>query len=321
MSDLLSVATGDDQVTGHADWVELSCLRSRDGSVSREDLSRAIQRVGHVGDHRVDDRARNLADLAFDELADREATLKDSSTRFLRYPFQLTNKHQVLQYKPRRTERFSDGLVYLFLLTVTRHSMETKQRIHNDIDPTHVFERLCAEVLLHFWGGCDGHSEATIVGTSTRANGSRRFPDSVDGLCRSLREGGGWRASARSPKAGDGGVDLAVWRKFSDGRPGGLVGFAQCKTGVHWRRDLSKLRPRAFCQNYMRSPLLLDPQALYMVPCRVHSDRWIHDTNNANAILFDRCRLVEFGDLITKETRSDSAKWLSKALQDQGVGT
>jgi len=321
MSDLLSVATGDDEVTEHADWVELQCFFKDDASISREDLSRAIQRVGHVVDQRVDDRTRSLADLAFDELADRAATLEASSIQFLRYPFELTNKDEVLRYKPRRTERLSDGLVYLFLLTVTRHSMETKQRVHDHIDPTHVFERLCAEVLLHFWGGRDGHSEATIVGTSGRANGYRRFPTSVDDLCRSLREGGGWKTDARSPKAGDGGVDLAVWRRFSDGRPGALVGFAQCKTGVNWRRDLSKLRPRAFCQNYMSSPLLLDPQALYMVPCRVNRDRWTHDTNNATAILFDRCRLVEYGHLITKSTLADSAKWLSKALRDQGVGT
>lgn len=321
MSDLLSVATGDDEVTEHADWVELQCFFKDDASISREDLSRAIQRVGHVGDHRVDDRARNLADLAFDELADRAATLENSSIRSLRYPFELTNKDQVLRYKPRRRDRLSDGLVYLFLLSVTRHSMEAKQRVHSNIDPTHLFERLCAEVLLQFWGGRDGRTEATIIGTSARANGKRSFFDSVNALCGSLREGGGWKTGARSPKAGDGGVDLAICRRFSDGRPGGLVGFAQCKTGVNWRRDISKLRPRAFCQNYMSSPLLLDPQALYMVPCRVNRDRWAQDTNNATAILFDRCRIVEYGDLITSKTLSDSAKWLVKALRDQGVGT
>jgi len=321
MSDLLNVATGDDQVTEHADWVELQCLFKSDGSVSREDLSRAIQRVGHVGDHRVDDRARNLADLAFDELADREATLAGPASRFLRYPYELVSKDQVLRYKPRRAERLSDGLVYLFLLTVTRHSMEAKKRIHDQVDPTEVFERLCSEVLLHFWGGRDGRAEATIVGTSARASGRQKFPDAVNALCGALREGGGWRKSARSPKAGDGGVDLAVCRKFSDGRQGGLVGFAQCKTGVNWRSYLGTLRPRAFCQNYMNSPLLLDPQAVYMTPGRVNRDRWTHDTNNAGAILFDRCRLVEYGELITQRTRSSCAKWLGKALHHQGVGT
>gem|GEM_PF-3963803 len=135
MSELLGVATGEDQVTHHADWVELQSFLKPDGSISREDLARAIKRVGHA----TPDRARDLADRAFDELADRAATLSHLSVRFLKYPFELVKKDQVLQYTPRRSDRMKHGLVYMFLLTVTRHSMDAKERKHAGIDPTEPF--------------------------------------------------------------------------------------------------------------------------------------------------------------------------------------
>lgn len=317
MPELLAVATGDDQVTEHADWVELQASFNADGSVSREDLARAINRVGQ----RTDDTARDLADLAFEELADREATLSCMQPLALQYPFRLTSRSQVLQWVPRRSARAIHGIAYMFLLGVTRHSMDARRRVHDGIDPTYVFEQLCSEVLLHFWGGPNDRCGTVVIGTSGRKNGHRKFPASIDSLCGSMKEGGGWKADARSPKGGDGGLDLAVWRRFADGRAGGLVGFAQCKTGIHWRRDLGKLSPRAFCSNYMKAPLLLDPQALYMIPCRVSQDRWEHDTRNASAILFDRCRLVEYGDLISRKTFAEAKTWLAGALRDQGVGT
>ena len=63
-----------------------------------------------------------------------------------------------------------------------------------------------------------------------------------------------------APRGGDGKLDLmVVWRKFSDGRPGVLAGFAQCKTGIHWRDHLAKLEPAAFSGKFMRQQLIVSP--------------------------------------------------------------
>ena len=85
MSELLAIATGEDQVTDHADWVELQSFFKDDGSISREDLARAINRVGQV----TADRARDLADRAFEELADRAAALSHLTPRVLSSSFAL----------------------------------------------------------------------------------------------------------------------------------------------------------------------------------------------------------------------------------------
>ena len=323
MSELLWVATGDDEVVGHADWVEVHAMFKADQSASREDLSRAIHRAGTAGvrARATEDRARDLADQAFAELSDRASALGTSGRRrFLQYPFELVENDQVLRFRPlARSRPFERGLLYLFLLAITRHSMDTTKRVCADIDPTKLFERVCAEVLFGFWGGADDRCGKLIVGTARRKEGDHPFPTSVSTLCRLLKEGGEWKKDARSPGAGDAGLDVAVWRRFRDERPGSLVGFAQCKTGENWRRDLAKLRPRAFCGNYMTQPLLIDPQAIYMVPCRINRDRWSEDTRKSEAILFDRCRLVEYGHAIGLENRNDCNEWLDKAVPIRGA--
>jgi len=321
--ELLRVATGTDEVVGHADWVEVRAMSKADQSTSREDLSRAIHRAGTAGDRAraTEDRARDLADQAFAELSDRASALATSGRRrFLQYPFELVENDQMLRFRPlARSRPFERGLLYLFLLAITRHSMDARERVCAGIDPTKLFERLCADVLLGFWGGADDRCGNLIVGTAGRTAGSGPFPASVSTLCQSLKEGGGWKKSARSPGAGDAGLDVAVWRRFRDERPGSLVGFAQCKTGEHWRRDLGKFRPRAFCGNYMSQPVLIDPQAIYMVPCRINRDRWADDTRSSEAILFDRCRLVEYGHAIGLESLNDCNEWLDAAVQIRGA--
>lgn len=318
MLDLLRIGSGLDEVVEHADWVEFSAIHKADQAISREDLSRAIRRAGSDGDRgaATEDRARDLADQAFDELSDRAASLSDvREETFYEYPFELVAKDQVLRYRRAAHSRTYDlGLVYLFLLCVTRHSMEARDRVRANIDPTKVFERLCAEVLYSFFGGEGNRSRSLIIGTAREFTAGRRFPKEVDTLCSSLGEGGGWNRAARSPGAGDGGLDVAVWREFRDGREGTLVAFAQCKTGTNWRRGLSRLRPRAFCQKYMSSPLLLVPQAIYMVPCRINRDRWRDDTLDSDAILFDRCRVVDYSMGINRQILKECRGWLGEAI-------
>ena len=204
--------------------------------------------------------------------------------------------------------------MYLFLLAITRGNMHSTHRALKGIDPTKVFEKLCGDVLMNFWGGRSTFSDVLIVGTA-RGNGRRHFPTEIEILCNKLGEGVGWKKGARSPGAGDGSLDIAAWRRFPDKRRGGLVGFAQCKTGIHWREHLTKLIPEAFCGNYMREPLLLAPLAMYMVPCRVEHDRWDSDVR-LGGLLFDRCRITQYATDIPKERRDECRVWLDAALED-----
>lgn len=309
MNSLLYVGSGDDEVVEHADWIETTTLFRADGNASLEDLARAIS-VERGG---AQEKGRQLAQDAFDELADRiEACGTNAYPNISSYPFELKSNNTVLQRKSAASGHPDAGLLYLFLLMLTRSDMASTARKKIAIDPTKVFERLCADVLKEFWGGDSEHCNCLVFGTA-QLTGQRRFQDHVSHLCTQLQEGVGWRTSARSPGAGDGKLDVVVYRRFRDKRPGGLVGFAQCKTGVHWREHLTKLQPRGFCQTYMMSPLIVDPTRIYMVPHRIVPNRWAEDTH-AGGLLFDRCRIVQYGNMIAAATLKDCRAWIETVL-------
>ena len=312
MRSFLEITPGDDDVVDYADWVEACTLFKTDSIVSQEDLSREIHRFGFASER----RARTLASAAFDEIADRVRAVGHLPSSLSRYPFILSRGGDVVELRQRPKGTSNYGLAYLFLLVVTRANMHAKNRVLDSVDPTAVFERLCADVLFNFWGGRVPQTGKYIIGTARVSKGVRRFPSNIDELCRQLGDGAGWKPTATSPGAGDGGVDVAVWTRFRDGRAGGLVGFAQCKTGSHWRDHLSKHPPRSFSTRYFSQPLINDPIKIYMVPCRISEQRW-RDHTSEGGLLFDRCRISEFASKFDPTVVADCRTWFDKAVELQ----
>jgi hypothetical protein len=313
MRSLLDLSARRDSVVDLADWVEISAFFRDDKSVSQEDLARSLVREG--GD-RSEDSAREKAIDAFNELAAREAAVGNiiGADPTAAYPFEIDGDLLKLIGNP--LDGNNSGIVYAFLLAITRASMEAETRQLNGLDPTTVFEEVCAETLCQFWGGRSPLSDVFVTGTSNKiaTPPKKRFPTLVDILAGHLCEGGGWKQGAKSPGAGDGGLDLAVWRRFHDKRPGGLVGFAQCKTGDYWKEHLGKHNPEAICHRFLREPLVLSPLPIYMVPCRVGLDEWVGVMREHRGVLFDRCRIANFGTHLPAATIANCVAWLSGAI-------
>ena len=304
MSDLLALSASDDRIVENADWVELATLLAADGNTSQEDFARAYHQATSIGQ----DRSRGHAHEVFSELADRLSSCGDQAKTA--YPFTMSDDNMLLsRVSGHARQRYH---IYKFLLLVTRAGMGAKNRTQAGIDATKVFERLCADVLCAFWG-TNGLSGAMIMGTASEDKTDDGFEGEIDKLCKTLREGGGWKNGARKPGGGDGGLDIAVWRRFADKREGALVGFAQCKTGDYWRKGRTQLQPRAFCGDYMTDRLLLDPIRIYMVPHRVSRQRWASDTRYAGLIV-DRCRIVEYSASVSKKNLDDSREWTMAVL-------
>ncbi|MCC7291278.1 MAG: hypothetical protein IT449_04345 [Phycisphaerales bacterium] len=299
----------------HADWVELTALFSPDGNTSQEDLARALRRPSSVSE----DKARQLSEEAFNEIADRSRTLAWSSAgRKKLYPFKLVNGGEVLQSNSAGIEKERNAVVYVFMLAISRWSMHARKRRLKNIDPTATFERLCSDALMSYWGGRGQFADALTIGTSTSRT-KQDFPAIINKLCASLREGLGWKKNAKSPGAGDGGVDIAVWRHFCDARAGGIVAFAQCKTGVHWQEDLGKLNPRAFSNLYFQKQLALEPVPVYMVPNRILGRDWERHTVQSRGIVFDRCRITQFAADARDTAITECRIWLKEALKKKGA--
>lgn len=299
----------------HADWVELTALFSRDGNTSREDLARALRRPSSVSE----DRARQIAEDAFNEIADRSRALAWSNAgRKKLYPFKLVSGGEVLQSNFAGIAKERNAVVYVFMLAISRWSMDATKRRLKNVDPTATFERLCADALMSYWGGRGRFADVLTIGTSTGRT-KQGFPEIINNLCTGLREGLGWRKDAKSPGAGDGGVDIAVWRRFCDARTGSFVAFAQCKTGVHWEDDLGKLNPRAFCNLYFQKSLALEPVPIYMVPNRIFGRDWEKHTIQSRGIVFDRCRITQFAADARDAAIAECRTWLKEALKKKGA--
>jgi hypothetical protein len=134
-----------------------------------------------------------------------------------------------------------------------------------------------------------------------------------------LLDGNGWRLGALSPGGGDAKLDLAAWRRFADKRQGGLLGFAQCKTGVHWKDHLTKLRPETFCRRFFQQVPTVLPVRLYMVPNRIGSHRW-EEHSLDGGLLMDRCRILQYGGALSLSTLRQCKRWFHAAYRRQRSG-
>ncbi len=308
----LSVRT--DSAEQLADWVEISAFLCDDKSVSKEDLARALVREGS---NQGEQLYRDKATEAFDELAAREAAVGNSISvdPIAAYPFEIDGDLLRLRVDP--FDEHGRGAVYAFLLAATRASMDSRTRKLANLDPTVLFEMICAEALCQFWGGRSAVSDVLVTGTSNQSlpAGNARFPSIIESLSGQIREGGGWKKGARSPGAGDGGLDIAVWRRFHDRRPGSLVGFAQCKTGDNWRDHLGKRNPSSISCKYFSSPLVIAPVPIYMVPCRVGLEEWADVMRQHSGLLFDRCRITTCCTHLPHQRIGECQRWAHAAIR------
>lgn len=307
----------DDKLVNLADWVEIRALLESDGNASQEDLARALQRAYSMDETEV----RTLAGDVFKEIKDREVSCIPlaGKGRNWEYPFILNKSGNLLSVRKTFTERSRLGMLYTFLLVASRADMDSQRKLEN-LDPAALFEQLCADILVNFWGGKSELSGSLVFGTARKkAAQNQRFHANIENLCASIRHGRGMKPGARTPGAGDGKLDVVVWRVFSDGRIGGLIGFGQCKTGIHWKTHLTKLNPKNFCNKYLQQPLILDPIRIYMVPHRIDGGEWESHTGDGGLIL-DRCRLVQYGFEISAEVFRNCRTWLNAALDRQRTG-
>jgi hypothetical protein len=319
MTNLLKVPSpdADDRLVTLADWVEMKALLEPDGNASQEDLARAVSRAYSTSET----NSKGLAADVFKELSDRLSSCVplQGMGRTWEYPFVLNDNANLLSMRAPLTARSRAGIVYLFLLAASRADMDVQRKL-DGLDAATLFEQLCADVLINFWGGRSELSGSLIFGTARKkASHNHKFQSNIEHLCVTLREGRGMKPSAKLPGAGDGKLDIVVWRVFSDGRSGGLVGFGQCKTGIHWKSHLTKLQPRSFCHKYLQQPLIIDPIRVYMVPHRVDEAQW-NDHSTEGGLLLDRCRLVQYGYKISTDVFDNCRQWLDAALRRQQQG-
>jgi len=197
--------------------------------------------------------------------------------------------------------------VYLFLLLCTRLNMKT-QKVHNTIDGTLLFEKLCAHVAKNYFGDS---SQSFVFGTSEPGN----FEEKVRDLIKKVGEGKAFQnPNNNEPTKKDDSVDIVVWKEFSDKRIGKLIGFGQCKTGTHWKDDIHKLSPSDFCGTWFNEQPVLYPIPLVFICDTMNEDFNFYHTQKSY-LIFNRFRILEYvNDNIDDQLKQDLSSWLAGAL-------
>lgn len=291
-----------------ADYIEIECLLSDEGTFS---IVEAAQDSGFVED---EEEIHSIGTDSYNEFAEALQQI-DSRSAFStseKYPFVAETK--TVSFNESCSEYYRT--LYSFLLFATRRKMGA-DRIVNQKDGTLLFERLCEEVLAHYFGP---HAKTMVFGTGATEHES--FEDKVKKLLQELKEKGyqfcypdGVRHYQK-----DGRIDLVAFTPFNDDRKGHFIAFGQCKTGTSWRDQLGQMNPLSFSQLHVIPPLRFTPISIYMVSEACDCD-WELLASRASGLLFDRTRIVQFlPDNIHQDLYNDIATWVQgvkeEALKD-----
>lgn len=291
----------DEDPVALADCAEINALLRPDGRVSVTFLARLVKRPSG----KTDEEARDLANAAFVELMWRSVA---KTRRRAIYPFSIVDDG--IRLRPATKAHH----LYRFLLLTSVHSMASTDRKRANIDPTEVFESICHCVLSSFWRTDPPWSDVVGLGPNLRRPGT--FRATVESLCKCIAEGSHWRPGTTAPHGGDGGVDLIAWRHFRDERRGGLVGFAQCKTGQYWRNYLPFRSAGAFFETFTMEAPRIPALPIFMIPNAISNQDWRRETTEP-VLLFDRMRLMSYANSVSLEAASEAAKWSQAVLDEQ----
>ena len=292
-----------------ADFAELLCWKQ--GTASVTDLSQAI---GRLADNQYsngvpeEEEIPRYIEAAFEEIELRIGACDGG------YPFGVDDRGNVLH----AIEDTEDGrfVVYKYLLLATRLNMGTGQgnnRSHAGIDGTHLLEELSAETCREYFGD---RAESLVFGT---AAGVTNFPAKVENLCNMIQEGDGYASHTENiGNERDGKLDVVVWKHFSDRLAGKLIAFGQCKTGTSYQNTLAHLQPDSFCRKWIQSPLTLTPMRMFFVAEALGRGNWYNAASDAG-LLFDRCRIVDFSNRLSKPLVDRVQGWTSAAAEATGL--
>ena len=288
-----------------ADFAELRAWQGK--SMSKNALSRHLGRLDE-NDYSdgvpEEEPTDGFAEEAYREIERRQEGCRDG------YPFEVTTEGQTL--RDLRKAQKHKRTIYKYLLLATRLNMKTN-RSHAGIDGALIFEELAAEVAREYLGP---RAESLVFGTAAETTD---FREKVDELCTRIKEGEGFVDRDEAPSnEKDGKLDVVVWKHFTDGLPGKLIAFGQCKTGTNYKDELTQLQPDSFCKKWLRSPPALTPVRLFFVSEALPRSRWRNASIDAG-LLFDRCRIVDFCTKVGTDVMKKIEDWTKAAAKATGL--
>lgn len=300
-------------VESHADFLELSTLRSSERRVSVSefmrdlDLENATEAIldsaGDVQGEEIEDQSEALAEAAFAELDERRRNCGQTTSG---YPFRVTPNTIEL-------EDDAENSLYTFLALLSWYG---RQAGPTKLDGEKLFEEVCAKAAEGYLGGPSDNVSSFVFGFPRRV-APAGFASALDSLCLTMGEGGCHRKGRpKLPDQKDAKLDVVAWREFEDRRQGKLITFGQCATGADWETKRSELPPvEDWCTNWMDDRPAVWPVRSFFVPHRVRRKDWFY-TCSLGGILYDRCRIVSLASGMDPALAAQWQKWSDHVLDE-----
>ena len=220
------------------------------------------------------------------------------------YPFNIDDAYIV-------TNKSIENSVYMQLLFLTPKSGISNQgKVYNLDVASKLFEDITEQCLHNFFGAS---TQTLNFGFPSKSDRPSEFAPAVKWLSEktNIRLGNAYRP----PRKKDGGVDLFVWKSFSDKRPGIPIMLVQCTIKDDFINKIGDIDLKLW-SNWLSSDL--EPLVALAIPGVVTKDEvWSEITTRG--ILLDRLRLVEScGDEvdIAKKENVDYLGRLVKEMTD-----
>lgn len=282
-----------------ADYVELLCLVSIDGRVSKADILDKLQEESPL-DKFLEDQDNILYDDKTDFRDSKQERKSDDWFGHLVYrssvfdtnncyPFEITADGDTLVRKNSFT---LEHKLYLFLLIASNleyvSAASLKSQVRYDFEA--VSEAALKKCL-------PKQAEIYIFGTGTCLSGSKKFKgtfyDKIEALGKELRETVHQKKEKTSPhNSGDGGADLVAWVPMGDSSVGLLCILGQCACSFkEWKDKQASSSPMVWRQklNFKVPPV----NSCFIPFCfRDNTGDWDIPHNIYETILFDRVRLI-----------------------------
>ncbi len=272
-----------------ADWVEVSCLKSRNQRISRSDTIDQLQRYEVPN-------ADEVATTLWRELDRRSRVLGNW------YPFTV---EQTRLFRPGGWQAHP---VYTMLVLVSLAPQFSDTRIRNYNEISKLFEHVVALAV-----------ERYIAGKSLRIGHHRQLPvpKSFANLLRFLSGQLGEnlrRAKPLNPNTKDCRADVIAWKPFADRRGGQLVVLTQCASGTNWAGKLTELNVQLW-ERYIE--FVVTPVRAFAIPfVETNDQRWL-EFGTLGGIAFDRLRIVEMlgGSQAPNRLLTDIRRWSRAQIQ------
>lgn len=270
-----------------ADWIEALAASQAGKPLPMQKVQEISGSFANVG--------QNVIPFAFRLLEKRQQVLKDL------YPFTIDETYIVT----RKTVRDSFYLQMLFL--TPKAGLFTSGATWNLEKASQLFEDLTEKALSNFFGS---NTHTANFGFPSRSGRPAEFSAAVEWLSKktNIRLGNAFRP----PRKKDGGVDLFVWKSFSDNQPGIPVMLVQCTIKEDFINKIGDIDLRLWA-NWLSSDI--EPLVALAVPGVVTKDEvWSEITTRG--ILLDRMRLTELAAEIHDFNVIENMDYLEKLVSE-----